>query len=76
MFNGGQHMTINSRSCDEPVQNGFDKRVFILAEFEGLSCEEIAAMTGTREQTVWSRLHYARKEFAERLDKRQKAGQR
>jgi RNA polymerase sigma-70 factor (ECF subfamily) len=52
------------------------REAFILAEFEGLSCEEIAAMTGTREQTVWSRLHYARKEFAERLEKRQKAGQR
>jgi RNA polymerase sigma-70 factor (ECF subfamily) len=48
------------------------REAFILAEFEGLSCEEIAAMTGTREQTVWSRLHYARKEFSERLEKRQK----
>jgi len=49
------------------------REAFILAEFEGLTCEEIALMTGTREQTVWSRLHYARKEFAERLEKRQKA---
>jgi RNA polymerase sigma-70 factor (ECF subfamily) len=48
------------------------REAFILAEFEGLSCDEIALMTGTREQTVWSRLHYARKEFAERLEKRQK----
>jgi RNA polymerase sigma-70 factor (ECF subfamily) len=48
------------------------REAFILAEFEGLTCEEIAMMTGTREQTVWSRLHYARKEFAERLEKRQK----
>jgi len=40
---------------------------FILAEFEDLSCDEIAALVGTKAQTVWSRLHYARKEFAERL---------
>jgi RNA polymerase sigma-70 factor (ECF subfamily) len=52
------------------------REAFILAEFEGLTCEEIALMTGTREQTVWSRLHYARKEFAERLEKRQKKGER
>jgi RNA polymerase sigma-70 factor, ECF subfamily len=43
------------------------REAFILAEFEGLSCEEIAAMSGTKTETVWSRLHYARKEFAERL---------
>jgi RNA polymerase sigma-70 factor, ECF subfamily len=43
------------------------REVFILAEFEGLSCEEIAQLVGTKTETVWSRLHYARKEFAERL---------
>ncbi len=43
------------------------REVFILAEFEGLSCEEIATLVGTKTETVWSRLHYARKEFAERL---------
>jgi RNA polymerase sigma-70 factor (ECF subfamily) len=46
------------------------REVFILAEFEGLSCEEIATMVGTKTETVWSRLHYARKEFAERLEAR------
>jgi RNA polymerase sigma-70 factor (ECF subfamily) len=46
------------------------REVFILAEFEGLSCEEIAALVGTKTETVWSRLHYARKEFAERLTHR------
>jgi RNA polymerase sigma-70 factor (ECF subfamily) len=50
------------------------REAFILAEFEGLSCEEIAKITGTRAETVWSRLHYARKEFAERLEKRQRGG--
>ncbi len=44
--------------------------VFILSEFEGLSCEEIARLVDCRVETVWSRLHYARKEFAGRLAKR------
>src|SRR6478752_3339932 len=37
--------------------------------------EKIAPMTGTRTETVWSRLHYARKEFTDRLAKRQRGGQ-
>jgi RNA polymerase sigma-70 factor (ECF subfamily) len=44
------------------------REAFILAEFEGLSCEEIAQLTGSKTETIWSRLHYARKEFAERLE--------
>jgi RNA polymerase sigma-70 factor (ECF subfamily) len=48
------------------------REAFILAEFEGLSCEEIAALTGSKTETIWSRLHYARKEFGERLDARMK----
>jgi RNA polymerase sigma-70 factor (ECF subfamily) len=43
------------------------REAFILAEFEGLSCEEIAQLTDSKTETVWSRLHYARKEFADRL---------
>ncbi len=46
------------------------REVFILAEFEGLSCEEIAQLVGTKTETVWSRLHYAREEFSRRLDKK------
>jgi RNA polymerase sigma-70 factor (ECF subfamily) len=46
------------------------REVFILSEFEGLSCEEIGMLVGCKVETVWSRLHYARKEFAERLRKR------
>lgn len=46
------------------------REVFILAEFEGLSCEEIARLCDTKTETVWSRLHYARKEFSERLQAR------
>jgi RNA polymerase sigma-70 factor, ECF subfamily len=44
------------------------REAFILAEFEGLSCEEIAQLTGSKTETIWSRLHYARKEFSDRLD--------
>lgn len=46
------------------------REVFILSEFEGLSCEEIAVAVHCRVETVWSRLHYARKEFSSRLRKR------
>jgi RNA polymerase sigma-70 factor (ECF subfamily) len=46
------------------------REVFILAEFEELSCEEIATIVGTKTETVWSRLHYAREEFSRRLEKR------
>jgi RNA polymerase sigma-70 factor (ECF subfamily) len=46
------------------------REAFILAELEGLSCEEIAKLSGTRTETVWSRLHYARQEFAKRLEAR------
>ena len=50
------------------------REAFILAEFEGLSCEEIAQLSGSKTETVWSRLHYARKEFAERLAARTRKG--
>jgi RNA polymerase sigma-70 factor (ECF subfamily) len=53
------------------------REAFILAEFEGLSCEEIAQLTDSKTETIWSRLHYARKEFAERLeahDQKHKSG--
>jgi RNA polymerase sigma-70 factor (ECF subfamily) len=43
------------------------REVFILAEFEGMTCEEIAEIVGSRTETIWSRLHYARREFSERL---------
>jgi RNA polymerase sigma-70 factor, ECF subfamily len=50
------------------------REAFILAEFEGLSCDEIAQLTGSKTETIWSRLHYARKEFAERLEARNRKG--
>jgi RNA polymerase sigma-70 factor (ECF subfamily) len=46
------------------------REAFILAEFEGLSCEEIGGLVGAKTETIWSRLHYARQEFSERLAKR------
>jgi RNA polymerase sigma-70 factor (ECF subfamily) len=48
------------------------REVFILAEMEELSCEEIGAIVGTKTETVWSRLHYAREEFERRLALRKK----
>jgi RNA polymerase sigma-70 factor (ECF subfamily) len=46
------------------------REAFILAELEGLSCEEIAARVGAKTETVWSRLHYARRKFADCLEMR------
>ena len=46
------------------------RECFVLAEFEGLSCEEIGKIVGAPTETVWSRLHYARKEFEQRLEAR------
>jgi RNA polymerase sigma-70 factor (ECF subfamily) len=51
------------------------REVFILAEFEGLTCDEIAVLVGAKTETVWSRLHYARQEFSSRLEARQRRGQ-
>jgi RNA polymerase sigma-70 factor (ECF subfamily) len=39
------------------------RRVLILFELEGLSGEEIAALTGTKLATVWVHLHRARAQF-------------
>lgn len=59
------------RILDEVLEKLAPKKreVFVLAELEELSCEEIAAIVGAKTETVWSRLHYARAEFAERLHK-------
>jgi RNA polymerase sigma-70 factor (ECF subfamily) len=52
------------------------REAFILAEFEGLSCEEIGNLVGTKTETIWSRLHYARQEFSTRLEARQRRAPR
>ena len=41
--------------------------VFVLGELHGLTCSEIAEVVGAKEATIWSRLHYARRDFEERL---------
>jgi RNA polymerase sigma-70 factor (ECF subfamily) len=43
---------------------------FVLAEIHGYDCESIAELVGVKTETVWSRLHYARREFAQRLHSR------
>jgi RNA polymerase sigma-70 factor (ECF subfamily) len=43
------------------------RTVLVLFEFQGLSGEEIAALTGTSVPNVWLRLHRARKQFLRRL---------
>src|SRR5205823_4929006 len=39
------------------------REVFALYELEGLSGEEIAERVGCKVETVWTRLHYARRDF-------------
>ena len=46
------------------------REVYIAGELEELPCAEIARLVGVKEATVWSRLHYARREFAEKLARR------
>lgn len=43
------------------------RTAFILYEIEGYSCEEIARLEGVGVQTIYTRLHYARKEFLRRM---------
>jgi RNA polymerase sigma-70 factor (ECF subfamily) len=50
------------------------REVFILAEFEDLSCEEIGRLVGCKTETVWSRLHYARRDFERALAARRQRG--
>jgi RNA polymerase sigma-70 factor (ECF subfamily) len=45
------------------------RSAFILFEIEGRSGEEIAALQGIPVATVWTRLHYARKEFLAMVEK-------
>jgi len=41
------------------------RATFVLFEVEGVSCEEIAELTGVPVGTVYSRLHLARKQVSE-----------
>lgn len=51
------------------------REVFIIGELEELPCAEIARIVGAKEATVWSRLHYARREFADELARRRQLEQ-
>jgi len=44
------------------------RSLFVLYELEGLSGEEIAALTGVKLATVWVRLHRARARFVARIN--------
>lgn len=46
------------------------REVFALFELEGLSGEEVAERVGCKVDTVWTRLHYARRDF-ERIARKQ-----
>lgn len=50
------------------------RTAFILFEIEGLSGEEIATLEGVPIDTVWSRLHQARKAFAKAVKVLQRTG--
>ena len=43
------------------------RSVLVLFELEGYSGEEIAQLQGVPVDTVWTRLHHARRELRERL---------
>ncbi len=46
------------------------REAFVLGELDELPCSEIARIVGAKEATVWSRLHYARREIAEAIERR------
>jgi RNA polymerase sigma-70 factor (ECF subfamily) len=52
------------------------RAAFVLFEIEGFSGEEIASMQGVPINTVWARIHTARKKLAERLTKLDRAALR
>jgi RNA polymerase sigma-70 factor (ECF subfamily) len=45
------------------------REVLVLFELEGLPGEQVAELCGCKLETVWSRLHYARRDFARLLRK-------
>jgi len=46
------------------------RMVLLLAEVEGIGCDEIARSLGIPVGTVWTRLHHARREVRKRLERR------
>ncbi|WP_460662904.1 sigma-70 family RNA polymerase sigma factor [Kribbella swartbergensis] len=65
--------TVVGSIVDERLQQALSslpeqhRRVLLLFEVEGFSCQEIAAMVGVPRGTVMSRLHRGRKNLRERL---------
>ncbi len=60
-----QHREAQARLCTVLDDLELEHRaVFVMFEFDGLSCQEIAAMIGVPIGTVHSRLHRARASFA------------
>ena len=45
------------------------KAVFVLSELQGLSNEEISAITGIKKSAVKANLYYARKSISEKIEK-------
>jgi RNA polymerase sigma-70 factor (ECF subfamily) len=45
------------------------REVLVLFELEGLPGEQVAELVGCRLETVWSRLHYARRDFTRILSR-------
>jgi RNA polymerase sigma-70 factor, ECF subfamily len=45
------------------------REVLVLFELEGLPGEQVAELCGCKLETVWSRLHYARRDFGRILNK-------
>ena len=52
------------------------RAAFVLFEIEGLSGEEIASMQGVSINTVWGRIHTARRKLGERLRKLERSARR
>jgi RNA polymerase sigma-70 factor (ECF subfamily) len=50
------------------------RSAFILFEVEGYSGEEIAELEGIPLNTVWTRLHHARKDFVQLVHKARAEG--
>jgi RNA polymerase sigma-70 factor, ECF subfamily len=53
--------------------NDDQRAAFVLFELEGLSGEQIASLTGVPLNTVWARIHKARKKLRQNLDRLERA---
>jgi RNA polymerase sigma-70 factor (ECF subfamily) len=77
----GPHEDLERRQACDLVYRVLDqlpdkaRTLIILFELEGMTGEEIAALTGARVATVWVQLHRAREQFRLRLAKVQAARQ-